>query len=306
MDSGDAEAPDSAPHPAGAIEGRDVPEQTDPARDHPDPAPDERDEQIAEHVRYRLSVDASYKAAEARSSWTEAAPVLRADVERTGGCYPTASGGRPRATFTPGLGELARRRRAAASPRAERRSHQVRCRPPRRGDPAHRPGNGAGRGGRPESPPGGRACSGEAASRKKMADELLAPGVRGTSSARQNRRRRPGVHRMGDIRQNATLRVSCDVDRIKAEGSSESARENSSGTPTNTRDSTAGVAGTEQYSLRDQFHTAKAWRPGQQGLRGAHAVSHHQYRAQFSTTSQCTARHSTRHRSNQELPGVER
>jgi hypothetical protein len=68
MDSGDAQAPDSAPHPARGIGGRDAPEQTDPAQDHPGPIPDERDEQIAERVRYRLSVDASYQAPEARSS----------------------------------------------------------------------------------------------------------------------------------------------------------------------------------------------------------------------------------------------
>jgi hypothetical protein len=88
MDSGDADAPYSASHPARAIEGGDAPQQTDPAQDHPDPTPDERDEQIAEHVRYRLSVEASYRAAEARSSWTEAAPVLRADWEAHEQRYP--------------------------------------------------------------------------------------------------------------------------------------------------------------------------------------------------------------------------
>ena len=88
MDSGDVDAPDSAPHPAGAIEGRDPPEQTDLARDQPDPAPDERDEQIAEHVRYRQRVEASYQAAEARSSWTEAATALRAEWEAHKERYP--------------------------------------------------------------------------------------------------------------------------------------------------------------------------------------------------------------------------
>jgi hypothetical protein len=88
MDSDDADAPDSAPHPARAIEGGDAPKQNDPAQDHPEPTPDERDEQIAEHVRYRLSVEASYRAAEARSSWTEAAPVLRAEWETHKQRYP--------------------------------------------------------------------------------------------------------------------------------------------------------------------------------------------------------------------------
>ena len=88
MDSGDADPPYSAPHPARAIEGRDAPEQTDPAQGRPDATPDERDKQIAEHVRYRLSVEASYQAAEARSSWTEAAPVLRAEWEAHKQRYP--------------------------------------------------------------------------------------------------------------------------------------------------------------------------------------------------------------------------
>jgi hypothetical protein len=88
MDSGDVDAPDSAPHPARVSEGRDAPEQTDPAQGRPDPTPNERDEQIAEHVRYRLSVEASFQAAEARSSWTEAAPVLRAEWEAHKQRYP--------------------------------------------------------------------------------------------------------------------------------------------------------------------------------------------------------------------------
>lgn len=88
MDSGDADAPDSASPPAGAIEGRDAPAQTDQAHDLRVPAPDARDEQIAEHVRYRQSVEASYEAAEARSSWTEAAPVLRAEWETHKQRYP--------------------------------------------------------------------------------------------------------------------------------------------------------------------------------------------------------------------------
>ena len=88
MDSGDADAPDSAAHPAGAIEGRDPPEQTDPVQNRPDLTLDERDEQIEEHVRYRLSVEASYQAAEARSSWTEAATALRGDWEAHKQRYP--------------------------------------------------------------------------------------------------------------------------------------------------------------------------------------------------------------------------
>jgi hypothetical protein len=88
MDSGAADASDWASHPARAIEGPDAPERTDPAQDHPDHTPDGRDEQIVEHVRYRLSVEASYRAAEARSSWTEAAPVLRAEWEAHKQRYP--------------------------------------------------------------------------------------------------------------------------------------------------------------------------------------------------------------------------
>jgi hypothetical protein len=88
MDSGDADAPDSAPDPARSIDGADAPERADPPQDRPDPTPDERDEQIAEHVRYRLSVEASYQAAEARASWTEAAPALRAEWDAHKQRYP--------------------------------------------------------------------------------------------------------------------------------------------------------------------------------------------------------------------------
>ena len=205
MDSGDAEAPDSAPHPAGAIEGREAPERTDPAQDHPGPAPDERDEQIAEHVRYRLSVDASYKAAEARSSWTEAAPVLRAEWEAHKGRYPDRER-QTAATLPDGSwhGDGDRRLSPEQNAEASKCAADLRDEAIQRIGPAMERVEAAD----PNRRLAGRAhmLKGEDRLKEKMADELLATRCHGTASARQNRRRRP-VH-LGIYRQNATLRVS--------------------------------------------------------------------------------------------------
>lgn len=215
MDSGDAEAPDSAPHPAGAIEGREAPERTDPAQDHPGPAPDERDEQIAEHVRYRLSVDASYKAAEARSSWTEAAPVLRAEWEAHKGRYPDRER-QTAATLPDGSwhGDGDRRLSPEQNAEASKCAADLRDEAIQRIGPAMERVEAAD----PNRRLAGRAhmLKGEDRLKEKMADELLAPGV----TVRQALDKiADGVRFTLEYSSERYAKgVLADVDRIKAEG----------------------------------------------------------------------------------------
>lgn len=68
--------------PAGReIGGRDQPERAGARADRSGDSPATRDQQIAEHLSYRASVEAGYRAAEARDAWARAAPVLRAEWE---------------------------------------------------------------------------------------------------------------------------------------------------------------------------------------------------------------------------------
>jgi hypothetical protein len=88
VDREDADAPDATARPAKAIEGSDAPDRAAARRDQPEDEPDARDQQVAEHVRYRASVEASYQAAEARGVWAAAALVLRAEWEVHKQRYP--------------------------------------------------------------------------------------------------------------------------------------------------------------------------------------------------------------------------
>ena len=215
MDSGDADAPDSAPHPAGAIEGRDAPEQTAPAHDHPDPAPDERDEQIAERVRYRLSVEASYQAAEARSSWTEAAPVLRAEWEAHKQRYPDRER-QTAATLLDGSWHGDGDRRLSPEQNAE----AAKCAADLRDEAIQRIGPAMER--VEAADPNRRLAGlehmvkGEDRLKEKMADELLAPGV----TVRQALDKiADGVRFTLEYSSERYAKgVLADVDRIKAEG----------------------------------------------------------------------------------------
>jgi hypothetical protein len=215
MDSGEPGAPDSAPHPARAIEGRDAPGQTDPAQNHPDFTPDERDEQIAEHVRYRQSVEASYQAAEARSAWAEAAPVLRAEWEAHKQRYPDRER-QAAATLPDGSWQGDGDRRLSPEQNAE----AAKCASDLRDEAIARIGPAMER---IEAADSTRRLAGlaymvkgEDRLKEKLADELLAPGV----TVRQ------ALDKIADgVR--FTLEYSseryaegvlADVDRIKAEG----------------------------------------------------------------------------------------
>jgi hypothetical protein len=79
IDRDGAEAPDSAPGRTDAIENGEAPQRAGPPQDQPEHAPNTREQQIAEHVRYRESVEVSNQCIEARDSWAKAAPVLRAE-----------------------------------------------------------------------------------------------------------------------------------------------------------------------------------------------------------------------------------
>jgi len=208
MDSGDADAPDSAPHPARAIEGGDAPEQTDHT-------PDERDEQIAEHVRYRLSVEASYRAAEARSSWTEAAPVLRAEWEAHKQRYPHREQ-QPAATLPDGSWQGDGNRRLSPEQNAE----AAKCAANLRDEAIQRIGPAMERveAADPDRRLAGRAhmLKGEDRLKEKMADELRAPGV----TVRQALDKiADGVRFTLEYSSERYAKgVLADVDRIKAEG----------------------------------------------------------------------------------------
>ena len=215
MDSGDADEPDSAPRPAGAIEGRDAPEQTDPAHVRPAPAPDERDEQIAERVRYRLSVEASYQAAEARSSWTEAAPVLRSEWEAHKQRYPDRER-QTAATLLDGSwhGDGDRRLSPEQNAEAAKSAADLRDEAIARIGPAMERVEAAD----PNRRLAGRAhmLKGEDRLKEKMADELLAPGV----TVRQALDKiADGVRFTLEYSSERYAKgVLADVDRIKAEG----------------------------------------------------------------------------------------
>jgi hypothetical protein len=87
-DRDDGDAPDSAPARSSGIEGGDTPLRADAPQDRAGHAPDAREQQIGEHVRYRESVEASYRAAQALDAWTKAAPVLRAEWDAHKQRYP--------------------------------------------------------------------------------------------------------------------------------------------------------------------------------------------------------------------------
>jgi hypothetical protein len=88
IDRDDADAPDSAPARSSGIEGEDAPQRAGAPQGRPGHAPDAREQQIGEHVRYRENVEASYRAAEALDAWTNAAPVLRAEWDAHKQRYP--------------------------------------------------------------------------------------------------------------------------------------------------------------------------------------------------------------------------
>jgi hypothetical protein len=88
VDRDDGDAIDAAPAPATGIDGRYAAEGTESRPGRPDDEPDTREQQITEHLRYWESVETSYRAAEARESWTRAALGLRAEWEAHKQRYP--------------------------------------------------------------------------------------------------------------------------------------------------------------------------------------------------------------------------
>jgi len=66
----------------------DEPERAGARADRSADSPATRDQQITEHVRYRESVEAGHRAAEARDAWARAAPLLRAEWEAHKQRYP--------------------------------------------------------------------------------------------------------------------------------------------------------------------------------------------------------------------------
>jgi hypothetical protein len=89
IDRDHGDAPDSAPARSSGTEGGDAPRRACAPQDRAGHAPDAREQQIGEHVRYRESVEASHRAAEALDAWAEAAPVLRAEWDAHKQRYPS-------------------------------------------------------------------------------------------------------------------------------------------------------------------------------------------------------------------------
>ena len=176
IDSGDADAPDAAPAPARSVEGHDPPERGEPEHGHPADAPIPRGQQIAEHVRYRETVEASYQSAEARDAWAAAAPALRAEWEAHKQRYPDREHA-PSTTLPDGgwVGDGNRR----LSP--EQNAEAAKCAADLRDEAIERIGPAMER--VEAADPGRRLAGqehmlkGEDRLKEKMADELRAPGV---------------------------------------------------------------------------------------------------------------------------------
>ena len=93
----DAPRPDAADRPHRADPG-DHGADTDPSRERRGGAEAavSREEQVAEHVRYRETVGAAYRAADDRGAWAEAVPQLRAAWEEHKERYPERTRGTSR------------------------------------------------------------------------------------------------------------------------------------------------------------------------------------------------------------------
>jgi hypothetical protein len=222
-DRDDSDAPDSSPAPAPGIEQRDAPERQ--PRDAPEgPASREgraedvretREQQVAEHVRYRQSVEASYQAAEARDVWVKAAVALRAEWEAHKERYPDRER-QAAATLPDGSWHGDGNRRLSPEQNAE----AAKCAADLRDEALQRIGPAMERieAADPSRRLAGLAhmVKGEDRLKEKMADELRAPGVT----------MRQALDKIADgVRftleypaERYAEGVLADVNRIKAEG----------------------------------------------------------------------------------------
>jgi hypothetical protein len=176
VDRDDAEVSDSAPARPGGIEGAHARQRSDAPPDQPEDARYAREQQIAEHGRYRESVAAGFRAAEARDAWAKAAPDLRAEWDAHRQRYPGGEQ-QPGRTLPDGgwTGDGGRR----LSP--EQNAEAVKCAADLRDETIGRIGPAMERveAADPERRLAGleHMLKGEDRLKEKMADELRAPGV---------------------------------------------------------------------------------------------------------------------------------
>jgi hypothetical protein len=216
IDRDGAEPPDSAPGRTDAIENGEAPQRAGPPQDQPEHAPNTREQQIAEHVRYRESVEVSNQCIEARDSWAKAAPVLRAEWDAHKQRYRASCEEQAGRTLPDGgwTGDGDRR----LSP--EQNAEATKCAADLRDEAITRIGPAMDR--IEAADPGRRLAGrehmlkGEDRLKEKMADELRAPGV----TVRQALDKvADGVRFTLEYPSERYARgVLADVDRIKAEG----------------------------------------------------------------------------------------
>jgi hypothetical protein len=166
----------SGSSPDREIGGRDEPDRAAAPTGRSGDSPTLRDLQIAEHVRYRESVEAGYRAAESGDAWARAAPLMRAEWEAHKQRYPDreAHAGR---TLSDGawVGEGDRR----LSP--EQNAEAAKCAADLRDEAISRIGPAMDR--IEAADPGRRLAGrehmlkGEDRLKEKMADELRAPDI---------------------------------------------------------------------------------------------------------------------------------